>query len=306
VLSCDGTHCYSFRIEFTFRSNVQVGDIYSTPEAGMTVAVDVETRAEGPAVLPPSMVERMTLIVDSFDSRSTLLNLEQIACRTHLPRSTAHRILDQLVRLNWLDHTSLGYRLGRRALGLGGQDGTHGEIRQAAADILHELHLRTGMVVHLAVLDGSEEIYLDKIGGQYARVLPSRVGLRRSAYLSTGGRAMLAWLDPEQVDGLVGGRLTRPARPGKWDIMGLHRELNRIRGRGGISIDRGEYSAGVPSVAAAVRGHEGPVAAVSMCSEGGSAQLDRVVPLVAEAVRAISHALLPSAAADAPRAGRWR
>ncbi len=262
----------------------------------MTAVTNPQVQAAARPALPPSMVERMTLIVDAFDSRFTRLNLEQIACRTHLPRSTAHRILDQLVQLSWLEHTSMGYSLGRRALGLGGQDGAHGEIRKAAADVLHSLHLRTGMVVHLAVLDGSMEMYLDKVGGRYASVLPSKVGQRSAIYKTTGGRAMLAWLEPERVDDLVGERITRPPQPGKWDLMSLHRELNRIRARGGISLDRGEFTAECPSVAAAVRTHEGPVAAISLCAESGSAQLDRVVPLLADAARRVSQALLPDPA----------
>lgn len=51
--------------------------------------------------LPPSMVERMTLILDAFDGRAARLTLEEVACRTQLPRSTVHRILDQLVKLDW-------------------------------------------------------------------------------------------------------------------------------------------------------------------------------------------------------------
>ncbi len=66
--------------------------------------------------VPPSMVERMTLILDAFEGRSSRLTLEEVACRTRLPRSTVHRILDQLVKLNWVDHASFGYCLGRRAL----------------------------------------------------------------------------------------------------------------------------------------------------------------------------------------------
>lgn len=85
--------------------------------------------------VPPSMVERMTLILDAFEGRSSRLTLEEVACRTRLPRSTVHRILDQLVKLNWVDHASFGYCLGRRALGLGGGDGGHGEVRASAAQI---------------------------------------------------------------------------------------------------------------------------------------------------------------------------
>ena len=59
---------------------------------------------EQPRTLPPSMVERMTLILEAFDSPTRRLTLEQVSQRTTLPRSTAHRILDQLVRLDWLEH----------------------------------------------------------------------------------------------------------------------------------------------------------------------------------------------------------
>ena len=240
--------------------------------------------------LPPSMVERMTLILDAFDRRSARLNLEDVASRTQLPRSTAHRILEQLVRLQWLDHTALGYSLGRRALGLGGEGGAHGEIRQAAAPHLHDLHLRTGMVVHLAVIDGAHELFLDKIGGRNAAAVASKVGYRRAAYHTTGGRSMLAWLPPEEVDALLGSRLNRPGRPGQWDLTSLHQELNRIRQRGGLSIDRGDGKPAapdvtLPSVAAAIRSAEGPVAAICVCGAVSGAVLERVTPLVADAVR---------------------
>ena len=157
--------------------------------------------------LPPSMVERMTLILDAFDGRAARLTLEEVACRTQLPRSTVHRILDQLVKLDWVDHASFGYCLGRRALGLGGGDGGHSQIREAAAPLLHELHLQTGMVVHLSVLDGRESVYLDKVGGRFAAALPSRVGGRVLAHSTAGGKAMLAWIDPERVDALFGSSL---------------------------------------------------------------------------------------------------
>ncbi len=82
--------------------------------------------------LPASMVERMTLILDAFDDMSSRLTLEEVACRTHLPRSTVHRILDQMVRLDWIDHASFGYCLGRRAKAMGEGDGGHIRIREAA------------------------------------------------------------------------------------------------------------------------------------------------------------------------------
>lgn len=237
---------------------------------------------------PPSMVERMTLIMDAFARRSARLTLEEVARRTRLPRSTAHRILDQLVRLDWLEHTSAGYRLGRRALGLGGGDGGHGELREAAAPLLQELQLSTGLVAHLAVLDGADVYCLDKAGGPLARSVPSRVGGRSPARACALGRAMLAWLDPEDVEALVG-------------APGPHRELHRVRRRHGLAFERGECFPGVSAVAAAIRGPDGPVAAISLAG-GPHAPLERVAPMVGEAARQIARTLFPAPAV--PRQAR--
>lgn len=258
--------------------------------------------------LPPSMVERMTLILDIFEQRSTRLSLVEICARSGLPRSTAHRILEQLVKLHWLEHTPSGYCLGRRALGLGGHDGRHGEIRAAAAEHLHELQLRTGMVVHLAALEGADEVFLDKLGGPFARTLESHVGRRSYAHLTTGGRAMLAWLPPEEVEALLGKQLSNPARGRGWDLPSLHRELNRIRRNRGLSFDGGEYANAMvgrmlPSVAAAIRGPQGPLAAICLCGETSFAGIERLAPLVAEAAARTSRALTPEVGGRRP-AGR--
>ena len=247
--------------------------------------------------LPPSMVERMTLILDAFDGPTTRLTLEEVACRTMLPRSTAHRILDQLVRLEWVDHASFGYGLGRRALGLGGGDGGRSQIRAAAAPLLHELQLRTAMVVHLAVLDGGDCVFLDKVGGRFAASLPSRVGGRDRAYSTAGGKAMLAWVAPEEVDALYRDRFTRCTQDTITDLAALHRELNRIRRRSGLAFERGESVPGVSCVGMAVRGDDGPLASISLCGDARTAQLDRVAPLVAQVARKVSRTLHPDSAA---------
>ncbi|PTR22821.1 IclR family transcriptional regulator [Rhodococcus sp. OK519] len=253
---------------------------------------------------PPSMIERMTLILDVFEDRSTRLTLEEIGVRTQLPRSTVHRILEQLVRLDWVEHASFGYCLGRRASSLGSGNGSsNGDLRVAAAPLLHELHLQTGMVVHLAVLDGRDSVYLDKVGGRhFASTLPSRVGGRCPAYSTAGGKSMLAWLTPEHVDSLYETQLSRRTNHTITGLSTLHQELNRIRQRRGLAFESGESVRGVACVGVAVRGHDGPAAAISLCGDARTAQLERVAPLVVDAAREISRALYPDL--GRPRRGR--
>jgi len=235
----------------------------------------------------------MTLILDAFDDRSSRLTLEEVACRTQLPRSTVHRILDQMVRLDWVDHASFGYCLGRRAKAMCDGDNGHIRIREAAAPLLHELHMTTGMVAHLAVLDGGDCVYLDKIGGQLAAALPSRVGGRVPAYAAACGKALLAGLEPEQIDFLYGTRLARRTDRTIYDLSTLHLELNRIRRRHGLAFETGEAAVGMSCVGAAIRSPEGPVAAISLCGPTRVGLLERVAPLVADAARDVSRMLYP-------------
>ncbi len=254
----------------------------------MTVLTTTDTERE--RALPPTMVERMTLILDAFETPRSRLTLEQVAAATGLPRSTAHRILDQLVRLEWVSHSSGGYALGSRSLGLGGQGGGHPELREAAAEHLHELHVRTGLVVHLGVLDGSRVLYLDKIGGRGASAVPSRVGGRSPAHCTALGKAMLAWREPEAVDARVRAHLYRHTDASITDLPRLHRELHRVRERHGLAFEHGEYVADVSCVAAAVHSPDGPVAAISMVGDRRT-PLERVAPLVVEAAREIGRTL---------------
>ncbi|MEO3826290.1 IclR family transcriptional regulator [Actinomadura sp. B10D3] len=266
-----------------------------TPEAATP-----ETMTSGPArrESPPSMIERMTLILDAFNGPTARLTLEDVARRTRLPRSTAHRILDQLVKQRWLAHHSFGYGLGQRALGLGGQDGGHGKIREAAAPLLHELQVTTGLVAHLAVLDGAEVFYLDKLGGRLAASVPSRVGGRAPAHCTALGKAMLAWLEPERVDALLSAGISRFTSRTIGELGTLHQELHRVRQRRGLAFERGESYPGIACVAAAVRGAEGPVAGISLAGDI-RAPLENVAPLVVTAAREASQILFPGSAPGA-------
>ncbi|MDG3010182.1 IclR family transcriptional regulator [Rhodococcus sp. D2-41] len=249
--------------------------------------------------LPSSMLERVTLILDAFEQPSTLLNFEEVTSRTGLPRSTVHRILDQLAQLHWLDHGREGYRLGRRAL-RHCTDGIHGEIRRAAAPHMHELHVRTGMVVDLAVLDGSKEVIIDRLGRQSAGTPVSTVGARYPAYLTAGGRALLAWLEPERADALIQDERHGKASGSNWTPPVLRQELHWIRHRRGLSIDpTGTKGAGTSftCVALAIRGPHGPVAAITLHpqSRPGArrASVEHIAQLLAETVRRTAIDLFP-------------
>ncbi|WP_430335800.1 IclR family transcriptional regulator [Rhodococcus sp. ACT016] len=238
------------------------------------------------------MIARTTLILEAFHTRTERVTLEEVTRRTGLPRSTVHRILDKLAQLEWLEHLSSGYRLGRRALALSAHQNGHAELRAAAAPVLHALHLQTGLVVHLSVLDRGNSVHLDKVGGRLAAAVPTRVGSRTPAYATAGGKALLAGLPSEHVDRLYGRHLASCTERTISDIATLHTELASIRGRRGVALERGEFARGVACVGAAVQRDDGPVAAISLAGDVRTIRLDHVAPLVVDATRTLDASLL--------------
>ncbi|GGK33461.1 IclR family transcriptional regulator [Nocardia camponoti] len=268
----------------------------------MTVEIVAESAV--PVGLPPaSMIERMTLILDAFDGATPTLTLLGLAERTGLPRSTVHRILDQMIRLRWLAHTPGGYRLGLRVLELGGLAAEHNELREVVSPLLYDLSQRTGLVGHLAVLDNREVLVLERAGGRSRSAIPTRVGGRLPAHCTAVGKALLATLDPGVAEASLRAG-TGPRTPHSInDRVELHRELARIRNRQGVAVDTEELMTGVGCVAVPIRGRGVALAAISLSGtvDGERAALDTV-----RLARALSEVATEAGRALAPRQGRLR
>ncbi|MBA0126569.1 IclR family transcriptional regulator [Haloechinothrix sp. YIM 98757] len=246
------------------------------------------------------MIERMTLVLDAFDDSTPSLSLVGLSERTGLPRSTVHRILDQMVRLRWLAHCQDGYCLGIRPLELGGLAAEHSQVREVVDPLLHELCGQTGLVAHLAVLDQREVVYLDRAGGRFAADLPTRMGGRMPAHATALGKAMLAGLDPKIVEANFRSRMATPTPNTVSDIDTLHRELARVRNRHGVAIDREEALAGVTCAAAPLPGHRSAPAAISLCGDARTMHPERYAHLVLHVAREASRALHPHRRRRAP------
>ena len=159
---------------------------------------------------PSSMVDRVVLILSIFErSSAEALTAGQISVRSGIPRSSVQRILQQLVSARWLKRHEDGYALGLRMFEIGSLVAHRSRITRAARPFIHELAERTGQVVHLAVLDQQDVVYLDKVASAFADrafadTLPSRVGGRLPAHCTAVGKALLAYsprADRQRVPG---------------------------------------------------------------------------------------------------------
>src|SRR5262249_58244507 len=112
-----------------------------------------------------------------------------------LPKSTVHRLLEQLRALGWVERDRNNeYRIGMRLFELGGLAKQRNQLIDAALPHLCALAADTNMTVQLGVLDRRQVVYLERITlGGYA--LPTRLGGRVPADCTGLGKALLGF-DP--------------------------------------------------------------------------------------------------------------
>ncbi|MCV7177804.1 IclR family transcriptional regulator [Mycolicibacterium sphagni] len=201
-----------------------------------------------------SGIDRADLILTAFDGPSEL-TLSQIARRTGVPRSSAHRMLEKLVKLRWIRRDGHRYQLGLRLLELGSLAVQQDQLHAAALPYMRELRRLTGLTVHLAVLERTDVLYLEKLEGLADAGIDTRVGGRRPAPPTSVGKVLLANSIEQWCDPLTAVQPhTSPTR----------QELAAIRQRG-VAFDRGEAMPRIGCVGAPVGVKGDVVAAISVC-----------------------------------------
>lgn len=168
--------------------------------------------------VPGTVLDRAVLVLGAFDGGGQL-TLMDIVSRTGLPRSSTHRMLVRLVQMRWLRHDGRRYSLGLGLIELGSLALQQDRLRAAALPFLYELHRSTRLVVHLAVLEGRDVVYLEKLGRFRAEPVPTRVGGRSPASDSAIGRVLLAntLVDDREYD-----RIRRLGVVHEWDSRGAY------------------------------------------------------------------------------------
>lgn len=251
-------------------------------------------------------LERVDLIFGALQDNG-YLTLSEIVEATGIPRSSAHRLLTQMVRMRWLLRVGSSYELGVRLFRLGTEGLRNHWFHRIAYPRLRELHTRTGYVIHLAYLDGSDAMIWDKLGGgAFGASIPTRIGTRRPAHQSAIGKVLLAAETDEFITGI---RHLAPATARTiTDPEALHGEIAQVRERR-FAVDRSESFPGVGCIAAAVQagiadtsdGHN-TTAAISICAPVARIDHALLTPLL-QAAAAITRAASPNPMVEHRRAG---
>lgn len=212
-------------------------------------------------------VQRAIDILNTFDHNAAELGTTEIARALDLNKSTASGLIYTLEVNGYLAQNpeTKKYRLGFRLLDRCSILLNQLEIREVAQPHLRKLCTWCDENVNLAVREGAEVIYIERLLGSHTLGMRPRVGKRAAAHSTALGKALLAWLPVEELEQQVAELPLDTMTPNTiTDREQLLAELQDTRERG-FSIDKEEDQIGGCCVGAPIFDHTGaPVAAISI------------------------------------------
>ncbi len=200
------------------------------------------------------VIERIFTLLEILADREEAMPLKEIAEKSGLHPSTAHRILNDLATGRFVDKPVAGnYRLGMRLLELGNLVKARLDVRDAALTPMRELHKLTQQPVNLSVRQGDEIIYVERAYSERSGMQVVRaIGGRAPLHLTSVGKLFLAFDDPQRLRAYA----TRTGLSGQTknsitQLSVLERELSKAR-QYGIARDNEELELGVRCMAAGI------------------------------------------------------
>ena len=216
---------------------------------------------------PPSpavqVLERMFSLIDVLASREDAISLKDIAEKTGLHPSTAHRILNDLAIGRFVERSQPGsYRLGMRLLELGNLVKGRLNVRDAALLPMRELHKKIQQPVNLSVRQGDEIIYVERAYSERSGMQVVRaIGGRAPLHLTSVGKLFLSADDVQRIRAYA----TRTGLHGQTknsitQLPALERELAKVR-QMHYALDNEELELGVRCMACGIYDDQGKLLA---------------------------------------------
>lgn len=238
-------------------------------------------------------VEKAFRVLDAFNAKQPVMGLTQLANYLGIGKSEAQRFVYTLNELGYLhkDPVSKALQLTVKTLDLGHHYLRANPVVRGSSTYLTHLNTLTDETVSLAVLDGTEVVYVQRIVSRHVFNSNVVIGTRLPAYCTAAGMAILAFLDRDEARRILQNSDLKAHTPNTaYKLPDLLEKIEKTA-RQGYSVADSEYYTAISIGAPVCNARGEPVAAVTLAVSAARTTLDEAVrkyaPLVMEAARAI-------------------
>jgi len=212
-------------------------------------------------------------VIRAFSRERPEMTLTEVAATTSLSPATARRCLYTLQRLGYISSHGRRFMLRSKILDLGSAFWSSMKLEEVAQMHLREVVDEVGDSASLAVLEGSDVLYLCHAASRRTIRLAAEIGARFPAYATSLGRAMLAYLDPASLDQYLEATELKPLTERTVTDPACLRALLMTIRTNGYAATEDELDYGLASVAVPVMVGGRAVAAIN--SSANSARMSK-------------------------------
>ncbi|MGQ0572008.1 MAG: IclR family transcriptional regulator [Armatimonadota bacterium] len=212
-------------------------------------------------------VQRALAVLKAFDDGQPELGISQLSRKLGLSKSIVMRLVATLRDDGFLERSSGSdkYRIGLNAFEVGNLYYVSASLRREAELLLQGLAEQLGYGAYLGTLSGGRAVYVSVMEGPGPIRVGPRIGSSAPAHTTAAGKALLAYLPPEDLERYLAMTDLEPETPQSITSKTVLRdELKHIRAHG-FAMNRGEHLHGVGAIGAPIFDRNGAaVASISV------------------------------------------
>jgi DNA-binding IclR family transcriptional regulator len=218
---------------------------------------------------PVKSLVKALRILDALGDRPGGMGITDLSGALKAPKSSVHRLMATLEAVGYVvfDITTEKYVLGSRVAKLGEQLSQQSPLLSFGVAALEQLTRECGEASHLAILEGTEVVYISREESKEAMRVSFGTGHRAPAHCTALGKIFLAGLSDGEIQALYKGskKLAKLTPRTKTMLEEVIAEMGAVR-REGIAYDNEEYMPGLRCMAAAIRDYSTRIVAAMSLS----------------------------------------
>ena len=254
------------------------------------MALDMLSTIDSPSVA----VERALAMLEAVAQGPEGLSNAEISRKLQIPKSSASYILRTLEKQGYLtrDPDSGKYRVGLKILSLSRGALSGLDVREVALPIMRHLMEKTHLTCHLAILDGSDAVYIEKVEPQGFIKMDTWVGRRMRVHATSVGKAMAAHIPRERLERIIAETGMEKRTPKTITTLPrLLKDLEKVRDQG-YAVDDEENNIGARCLGAPIFNQDGSIEASlglsGTVNQVNSQSMPRILEHLKDAARHVS------------------
>ena len=210
-------------------------------------------------------VDRALQLLEILAEHPRGMQPKEIEEYLELNKVTVHRLLATLENRGFIERIGNAYVVGLKVVELSSIRLSNVELKTEAAPYLRELVNKLGLPVQMAILEGSQVIFIDKVESIHSFRMYSQIGRRIPAYACSVGKILLMQKTDDEIKDIMNGlEFNQFTSKTLKDVEALIETVKEAKKKG-YAVDNEEHEEGIFCVAVPIYDYMGNViAAISV------------------------------------------